>query len=103
MRTDFVTRQKGKSMNDLIYRQHAINALENTDCELSNDAWNELTNAIRHVPSAEPKKGRWVDIVEMDSGGYPFKVGVCCSVCGFETLSEDFYCSHCGAKMEMTE
>ena len=53
---------------------------------------------IRTIPNAE-KAGKWVDIVEMDSGGYPFKVGVCCSACGFETLSEDNYCPHCGAKM----
>ena len=59
---------------------------------------------IENIPSAEPRKGKWVDIVEMDSGGYPFKVGVCCSACGFETLSEDNYCPHCGAKMkEVTE
>ena len=48
---------------------------------------------------SEPKRGRWEDIVELDSGGYPFKVGVWCSACGFETLSEDNYCPCCGAKM----
>ena len=55
---------------------------------------------IRTIPNAE-KTGKWVDIVEMDSGGYPFKVGVCCSACGFQTLSVDNYCPHCGAKMEV--
>jgi len=40
-------------MNDLIYRQSAINALENTECELLAEEWNELTNAIKQVPSAE--------------------------------------------------
>ena len=40
-------------MKDLIYRQSAINALENTECELLAEEWNELTNAIKQVPSAE--------------------------------------------------
>lgn len=63
----------------------------------------EVRLELLTLPPAEPKKGRWVDIVEMDSGGYPFKVGVCCSACGFETSSEDYYCPHCGAKMEVAE
>ncbi|HII07992.1 MAG TPA: hypothetical protein HA355_00190 [Methanosphaera sp.] len=60
---------------------------------------NAINYVIKHELFMEPKKGRWVDIVEMDSGGYPFKVGVCCSACGLETLSEDNYCPNCGAKM----
>ena len=40
-------------MNDLIYRQGAINAIENTECELLAEEWDELTNAIKQVPSAE--------------------------------------------------
>ena len=88
-------------MNDLISRQTAIDAIENTDCELSATAWEELTDAIMQLPSAEPKKGKWVDRVELDSGGYPFKVGICCSVCGVPTLIDYFYCPHCGAKMEV--
>ena len=41
-------------MNDTIYRQAAINAIENTDCELPPNAWDELTDAIMRVPSAPP-------------------------------------------------
>lgn len=40
-------------MNDLIYRQSAINAIENTECELLSCEWDELTNAIKQAPSAE--------------------------------------------------
>ena len=40
--------------NDLIRRQSAINELENTECELLPEEWNELTNAIKQVPSTEP-------------------------------------------------
>lgn len=41
-------------MKDLIYRQGAINAIENTECELLPEEWDELTKAIKQVPSAEP-------------------------------------------------
>ena len=41
-------------MGDLIRRQAAINALENTECELLPEEWDELTDAIKQVPSAEP-------------------------------------------------
>lgn len=92
-------------MSDLIEREDAIrlflkrkNELAGTQGDLGG-AMSGAAKLIESLPSAEPKQGKWVDIVEMDSGGYPFKVGVCCSVCGFETLSEDNYCSSCGAKM----
>lgn len=39
-----------KADGDTISRQAAINAIENTDCELSTDAWNELTDAIMSLP-----------------------------------------------------
>lgn len=45
-----------KKSNDLISRQAAINALENTDCELSSDTWDELTDAIMSLPSAQPER-----------------------------------------------
>jgi len=39
----------------LIDNQAAINAIENTECELSSEAWDELTDAIMSVPSAQPE------------------------------------------------
>ena len=58
-------------MSDLISRQYAINAIENTDCELSSDAWDEITDAIMQVPSAQPETcegckhlGKWENEVE---------------------------------------
>lgn len=99
-------------MSDLIDRKIAIDVVCKV-CEVPNIykckgrntafKWCEEITALRQIPSIEPKQGKWVDIVEMDSGGYPFKVGVCCSECGFETLSEDNYCSYCGVKMEAEE
>ena len=46
-------KMRGYGMKDLIYRQSAINAIENTECELLSCEWDELTNAIKQVPSAE--------------------------------------------------
>lgn len=40
-------------MSDLIDRQAAINAIENTECELTPKAWDELTDSIMQVPSAQ--------------------------------------------------
>lgn len=74
-------------MSDLISRQAAINAIENTDCELSADAWDELTDAIMQLPSAQ-KKGEWI----IQDGA------VCCSECG-EPNMEWNYCPSCGADM----
>ena len=42
-------------MDDLISRQAAINALENTECELLSEEWDDLTDAIMNVPSAQPE------------------------------------------------
>ena len=86
-------------MNDLIYRQSAINALENTECELLSEEWDELTNAIKQVPSAEPKKGSW-EHCEDEDGMYDV-----CSNCGADVDISHYgrsynYCPHCGAKME---
>lgn len=43
-------------MDDLVYRQDAINALENTECELLPEEWDELTDAIMNVPPAQPEQ-----------------------------------------------
>lgn len=40
---------------DTISRQDAINAIENTECELLPEEWDELTDAIMGVPSAQPE------------------------------------------------
>lgn len=46
-------------MDDVINRQAAINALENTECELLPEEWDELTDAIMNVPSAQPEP-QWI-------------------------------------------
>jgi len=85
--------------NDLIRRQSAINALENTECELLSCEWDELTNAIKQVPPAEPKKGTWVF-----KRLYKEADECICSECGqLMTTAHGKrmrFCPNCGAKME---
>lgn len=44
---------------DLIDRQAAIDAIENTDAELSTKEWDELTDSIMALPSAQPEQ-QWI-------------------------------------------
>lgn len=87
-------------MNDLISRQKAINALENTDCELSSTQWDELTDAIMQLPS-EHEKGKW----KFDNR-YAYIVRFFCSQCHESYNVDTFmgkpmwnYCPNCGADM----
>ena len=53
-------------MSDLISRQAAINAIENTECELLPEEWDELTDAITAVPSVQPEIIRCKDCKHRD-------------------------------------
>ena len=55
--------------DEYISRQAAINAIENTDCELPPYTWDELTDAIMKVPSAQPKQTD-CEYCHEDSDGY---------------------------------
>ena len=46
--------------DDLINRQAAINAIENTECELLACEWDELTDAIMQLPSVQ----QWIPVTE---------------------------------------
>lgn len=48
---------------DCISRQAAINAIENTECELLPEEWDDLTDAIMSVPSAQTER-RWIPCSE---------------------------------------
>ena len=48
----------------------------------------------------EPKRGKWIPIIEGNEFGEPYQSGIYCSECG-ETLGyEANYCPNCGAKMK---
>lgn len=93
--------------NDTISRQVAINAIENTDCELPPYAWDELTDAIMRVPSADvqPVRHGWFIGTEYDgyADGSPVFYEWKCSECGciFEDDEPAYnYCPNCGARMD---
>lgn len=71
-------------MGDLISRQSAINAIENTDVELSSKEWDELAGAIMDVPSAEPEIVRCKDCIHKplwEDGGVRFPDDDCPCYC----------------------
>jgi len=81
--------------SDMISRQAAIDALYHVD-----EYNGRSVEAIRNLPSAEPKRGEWI----LDrSGTY------CCSECMEPCATyvmmkpRDKFCKMCGAKMEVTE
>ena len=92
-------------MSDLISRQDAICAIENTDCELTAKDWDELTGALMTLPSADRPTGRWLRPNETESGYYE------CSECGalaeIDSVTGEYhlsnFCGECGAKMEDKE
>ena len=91
-------------MSDMIDREVAIDVacevceVPNTyKCKGRNIAfkWCEEITALREIPSAEPKKGRWVETIVRGS------TALCCSNCGQDSgsLYRYNYCPCCGAKM----
>ena len=88
-------------MDDLIRRQSAINAIENTDVPMSAGEWDELTDAIVSIPAVdavEVRHGRWR---QNDNGTWS------CSECSSWIPDEQHYyakfCLHCGARMDGEE
>lgn len=88
--------------DDTIIRQDAIDAICKS-CSMEGDyhkcdgypeesTWCEELVALRALPSADPKKGRW----------YLHKSGALfiCSACGDTSLRTERYCPNCGSKME---
>ena len=90
---------------DCISRQQAINALDECYCggeDSCGEPWVYKENAveaiqmIEPIPSAEPKRGKWICTGEPDeSWGMMYE----CSICGNHDYGGN-YCSYCGAKME---
>lgn len=71
---------------------------------VSPDNWNvysELYDMIEELPSAEPKKGKWIkaDSQQYFRKHYPFFT---CSECGYRKDSQKKwnYCPNCGCRMD---
>ena len=95
-------------MSDLISRQAAIDAILKINDYNNSDRANALglaEFAITTLPSAEPKRGRWIKL-DMHRGMADHKCTACKQECYVPTcMGEPMYafCPNCGAKMEVTE
>ena len=94
--------------NDLISRQAAINAIENTKCKLLPVEWDELTDAIKAVPSAQPEETT-IEESEEEKTERLEKTLKPCPFCGGDAhimrmgYPHYIYCDHCGAKIHGRE
>ena len=97
---------------DLIRRQDAIDALgdmpmswADTDAEIqAQEDWKQHREALLKLPTAEPRKGKWIDGFDngFDEARHWFRE---CSECGFARKDDNSdldsnYCPNCGAKMD---
>ena len=60
----------------------------------------EEDRALMKEVALEPKRGKWIPIIEGNEFGEPYPSGVYCSECGETCGCEANYCPNCGAKME---
>jgi hypothetical protein len=81
--------------------QDCINVIENTDCELSPQAWKEITTSIISLPPAmpTPKKGKWI---EVDTNRYTCSnCSHCFTIIPEDNRIEEFKCCpNCRTEME---
>lgn len=85
-------------VNDAISRQQAIETFK--DCAVNGVGIDGIVDALKQLPSAEPKRirGQWIT----DKQGFVTWSAIC-NKCGERTKMLDGYynfCPHCGAKME---
>ena len=92
-------------MSDLISRQDAIDAIENTSFDDYGD-YMMVRELIEDLPSAEPKTGKWVSekrrYKSEDGNDYTYFISHC-SECGVRRRigwQGVAFCPNCGARME---
>lgn len=90
-------------MTDLISRQAAIEVTDAVWCVTGDKNVAKVWDQIRNLPSAQPKKGKWIVYKAPDA----YHCGLCkCPFCGEEMIAEaDEYnfCPNCGADMRGEE
>lgn len=98
-------------MSDLIRREDVMALWDKYHPEIATKAI-EFDRALRQLPSAEPKHGKWIDTgktelnLEDDAELRIFQ----CSECGTQVTTEKYphetafyltkFCSECGARMD---
>lgn len=90
--------ERGERMSEYIRRQDAINEIEKTYGSIiyQEDGFNraDAIDILNKIPTADiqpVKRGEWI----ADEDG-----NIHCSVCGRNGVGE-FFCEHCGAKMDI--
>ena len=93
-------------MSDLIRREDVYDVLKKVSIrEMPIYVFDKLWNGIRDLPSIEPEE-RTAKVIEHDASitdtdGYKYYRTEClCGNCKKKVLSEDDYCSHCGARLD---
>ena len=96
-------------MNDLISRQAAIDALHMDTSiipfkkarEYADATISEIRNRLEKLPSAQPKKGKWIDETFKPWGlvYHPYK----CDQCGEHSEADSNFCPNCGTDMRQRE
>lgn len=88
-------------MDDLISRKQAIEVVQNRHMMLSKEKV-LLINDLEKLPSAQPKKGKWIYHID---DLFPAESTMECNQCHAEQplTCDDEFCPHCGTKMEVTE
>ena len=94
-------------MSDLIDRKMAIDEVcrvclvcctETCQGRNPDSRWCEEITALRKIPPAEPKRGKWVQTNPPERSD-----NIVCDQCGYDSIAKFIYCPNCGAKMEVTE
>ena len=92
---------------DTIYRQAAIDAIDDIESEVADGFGFQYEKWRKHfaeLPPAEPKRlrGKWIYHID---DLFPAESTMECNQCHAEQplTCDDEFCPHCGAKMEVME
>ena len=86
-------------MSDLISKSEVLSLLES----MMETYWDRkqilsvVRNNIEMIPSAESKKGKWVQTNPPERSD-----NIVCDQCGYDSIAKFIYCPNCGAKMEVS-
>lgn len=85
-------------MNDLIKREDVVALWDKYHYEIATKAV-EFDKALREIPSAEPKKGKWKRYY-IDRGEFGERPSIFyCSACHACSIVKTDFCPNCGADM----
>lgn len=83
-----------RDSSDTISRQAAIDALKRAEALTKAFGYHNVIDTIRELPSAEPRKGKWVRNIHDK---------IICNQCGMFGNNEWNFCPNCGADMRGEE